>query len=181
MIRLQDSWLTAWNFAAHAHSKQTLPGSDLSYVVHLGAVAMEILVAHQEGPFARPALAVQCALLHDTLEDTSTDESELVAAFGVEVADGVRALTKDASLRSADAMADSLRRIRLQPPEIWAVKLADRITNLGPPPSHWTLEKIASYRIEAQAILEALGAAHEPLAKRLASRIDAYPPDRVRT
>jgi (p)ppGpp synthase/HD superfamily hydrolase len=180
MMGLQDPWLAAWHFAAHAHRKQTLPGSDLPYVVHLGAVSMEILVAHQQASFARPVLAVQCALLHDTLEDTETDESALVAAFGVEVAAGVRALTKEPSLPSADAMADSLRRVRLQPAEIWAVKLADRITNLGPPPTHWTIAKIASYRAEAQLILEALGEAHAPLAKRLAERIEAYPPESKR-
>jgi (p)ppGpp synthase/HD superfamily hydrolase len=73
-------------------------------------------------------------------------------------------------------MADSLRRIRLQPIEVWAVKLADRIANLAPPPPHWTTAKIAAYRAEAQAILEALGDAHEPLATRLASRIADYPP-----
>jgi hypothetical protein len=39
----------------------------------------------------------------------------------------VRALTKDASLPTNEAMADSLRRVRLQPPEVWAVKLSDRI------------------------------------------------------
>ncbi len=178
---LQDQWISAWHFAARAHHKQTLPGSDLPYLVHLGAVAMEILVAHQQAEFARPVLAVQCALLHDTLEDTSTDESELVAAFGVEVASGVRALTKESSLPSADAMADSLRRIRQQPMEVWAVKLADRITNLGPPPPHWTVEKVTTYRTEAQRILEALGEAHESLAKRLTARISAYPPDTERS
>lgn len=37
----------------------------------------------------------------------------------------------------SEQMEDSLRHIRLRPKEIWAIKLADRITNLQPPPSHW--------------------------------------------
>jgi len=176
MIELQEAWLAAWEFAAQAHRTQTVPGRDLPYLVHLGAVSMEILVAHQRAHFARPALAIQCALLHDTLEDTDTNESELVAAFGTEVVAGVRALTKDASLPKTQAMADSLRRIRMLSVEIWAVKMADRISNLAPPPAHWSAAKIAGYRLEAQSILEALGEAHEPLALRLASRIAAYPP-----
>lgn len=180
MNGLQDTWLAAWNFAAHAHRAQKLSGSELPYLVHLGAVSMEILVAHQEQPFQRLDLAAQCALLHDTLEDTDTQEHELVACFGRDVAAGVRALTKSSTLAKAAAMADSLRRIRTQPVEVWAVKLADRITNLAPPPSHWTGEKIVAYREEATTILDALGEAHEPMAARLASRIAAYPPAATR-
>lgn len=176
MIGLQEAWLGAWNFAAHAHRMQKLPGSELPYLVHLGAVSMEILVAHQQRAFERLSLAAQCALLHDTLEDTDTEEHELITKFGADVAAGVRALTKSATLPKADAMVDSLRRIRMQPMEIWAVKLADRITNLAPPPPHWTGEKITAYREEAQTILDALGDGHETLAARLAKRIAAYPP-----
>jgi (p)ppGpp synthase/HD superfamily hydrolase len=174
-VSLQDAWLAAWRFAAHAHNAQKLPGTDLPYLVHLGAVGMEILTAHGASPFARPELAVQCALLHDTLEDTQTPESDVLAAFGADVTRGVRALSKDAKLPKAEAMADSLHRIRQQPYEVWAVKLADRISNLGRPPSYWTAEKIASYAVEAQEILVALGEAHEPLARRLAERIAQYP------
>jgi (p)ppGpp synthase/HD superfamily hydrolase len=174
-MTLQDMWLDAWRFAAHAHRAQKVPGADLPYIVHLGAVAMEILVAHQLQPFERPDLAVQCALLHDTLEDTETQETAIVAAFGTEVAAGVRALTKNPALPKPEAMADSLRRIRGERREVWAVKLADRITNLAPPPAHWTTEKIAAYRAEAEQILAALGETHAPLAARLAERIARYP------
>ena len=179
MSDLQDAWLSAWNFAAIAHRGQSVPGQDLPYLVHLGAVSMEILVAHQQLAFAKPRLAVQCALLHDTLEDTDAQEAAIVSTFGVEVAAGVRALTKDASLPKHEAMTDSLRRIREQPSEIWAVKLADRITNLAPPPAKWSSEKIATYREEAEVILVALREAHAPLAARLARRISEYPPGRL--
>ena len=175
MDGLQDTWLAAWQFAATAHRGQKVPGHDLPYLVHLGAVSMEILVAHHELPFASPALAVQCALLHDTLEDTDTPESAILARFGPEVTAGVRALTKDASLPKPEAMADSLRRSRQQPLEVWAVKLADRITNLAPPPAKWSPDKIAAYRDEGDTILAALGSAHAPLAARLAKRISEYP------
>jgi len=174
---LQEAWLSAWTFAAVAHRGQTAPGRDLPYLVHLGAVSMEILVAHHQLAFARPRLAVQCALLHDVLEDTDVQEAAIVSTFGSEVANGVCALTKDASLAKRDAMIDSLRRIRDQPVEVWAVKLADRITNLAPPPPKWSTEKIATYREEAEMILTALRDAHAPLAARLARRIVDYPPD----
>lgn len=176
MNQLQDAWLEAWRFAARAHGGQVTPGEPFPYLMHLGAVGMEVLAAHQHSAFDDPVLAIQCALLHDTLEDTDTTEAALAARFGPAVASGVRALAKDESLPKAARMADSLQRIRQQPREVWAVKLADRITNLAPPPSTWRAEKITAYREEARRILEALGEAHAPLAARLSSRIEAYPP-----
>lgn len=158
---------------------QKLPGSDLPYIVHVGAVAMEILVAHQHSAFRQPIVALQCALLHDVLEDTATAEAELLKTFGPEVTAGVRALTKDSSLPKHESMRDSLRRIQMQPFEIWAVKLADRITNLAPPPSHWSAEKNAGYRAEAQLIFDELKDAHSGLAARLAIRIARYPSSQI--
>ena len=72
-------------------------------------------------------------------------------------------------------MTDSLRRILLQPREVWMVKLADRINNLQPPPSHWKDPKIAAYRAEAIQIVEALGPASPYLEGRLRAKIAAYP------
>ncbi|MEY4582700.1 MAG: hypothetical protein RL701_7403 [Pseudomonadota bacterium] len=176
MSSLQEAWLSAWRFAARVHHGQTVPGRDLPYLVHLGAVGMEVLVAHQSAPIEQPELAVQCALLHDTLEDTQIAETELATLFGPDVLAGVRALTKNAALPKADAMSDSLRRIRAQPHAVWAVKLADRITNLAAPPPAWTDTKIAAYRREAAHILAELGSGHAVLAERLTQRIAAYPP-----
>jgi guanosine-3',5'-bis(diphosphate) 3'-pyrophosphohydrolase len=176
MSEIPELWLQAWHFAARAHREQKVPGNGFPYVVHVGAVAMEVLVAHQAVPFADPGLALQCALLHDTIEDTAVTEADVRASFGPAVAAGVRALSKDPALPKAEAMADSLRRIREQPREVWAVKLADRITNLQVPPPHWTAEKIATYRGEAEKILATLGEAHATLAARLARKIAAYPP-----
>jgi (p)ppGpp synthase/HD superfamily hydrolase len=54
------------------------------------------------------------------------------------------------------------------------VKLADRITNLQPPPSHWTPERITSYREEAVEILQTLKDASPHLAARLEEKIERY-------
>jgi len=86
----------------------------------------------------------------------------------------VQALSKDPALAKDVAMADSLRRIALQPREVRMVKLADRITNLAPPPAKWTTDRRRSYRDEAIAIHAALGDASPLLAERLLGRIDAY-------
>lgn len=169
----QDSYQRALSFAATAHGAQQVPGSQHPYVVHLANVAMEVLVAAADDPFDAN-LAVTCALLHDTLEDTQTTEEAVAACFGPIVARGVRALTKNASLPKSEQMRDSLARIVKEPREVAIVKLADRITNLQEPPAYWKQEKRAAYREEARAILAALGYACAPLARRLADKIEAY-------
>lgn len=61
--------------------------------------------------------------------------------FGVEVVDGVQALTKDVGLPKSDQMADSLKRMNQSAERSLAVKMADRITNLQPPPPKWSQGK----------------------------------------
>ena len=54
---------------------------------------------------------------------------------------------------------DYLIRIKQQLREIWMVKLADRITNLQPPPDHWDGRMIERYRLGAELIYKELGVA----------------------
>ncbi len=51
------------------------------------------------------------------------------------------------------------------------VKLADRITNLQPPPGHWGAEKVESNQEEGRDILKELGGACSYLAERLEQKI----------
>ncbi len=171
-----ERYRRALAFAAQAHLGQRMPGSELPYLLHVTEVCAEVLAALTVEPRARPDLAVQCALLHDTVEDTGVTRDAVAQAFGVDVADGVAALSKDPALPKAEAMADSLRRIRAQPHEVWCVKLADRVVNLAAPPSYWSPEKVAAYRAEAVRIADALGEASAYLHARLRAKIEAYPP-----
>lgn len=128
----QDLYIDAWNFASKAHMGQKVPETELPYINHIGNVAMEIMsaIAERCGTFDAD-LAVQCALLHDVVEDTETTYPQLKERFGLQVADGVLALTKNPDLSTkAEKMTDSLDRILKQPGEIRMVKMADRITNL---------------------------------------------------
>ena len=160
--------------AKHLEQEQIVPGTNLPYVVHLSNVAMEILLAGSQTDQFDLGFAVQVALLHDTLEDTATTFEELAFRFGYAIAEAVSALSKDAELPKAQQMADSLGRIQKLKAEVWAVKMADRITNLQPPPPHWTREKIINYREEATHILSALREGNDYLAGRLEGKIEAY-------
>jgi len=170
----QDLCIKALRYAGEAHGDQKIPGTELPYVIHLSNVCMEIMATISAGETDKPDLAIQCALLHDTIEDCGKTFDEIKAIFGADVAGGVLALSKNESLDKKNRMADSIERIKLQPDEIWMVKLADRITNLQPPPSHWSREKIADYRKEAEYILEQLGSASPSLRERLAAKIKNY-------
>jgi (p)ppGpp synthase/HD superfamily hydrolase len=117
---------------------------------------------------------MQSALLHDTLEDTRVRHEQLLEHFGVAVADGVQALTLNKQLPKRAQMPECLERIQAQRPEIWMVKLADRITNLQPPPPHWSPNRIQDYHQESQGILQALAPASAFLAQRMREKIAEY-------
>ncbi len=171
----QEKYIKALKFAAEAHNGQTVPGTDLPYIVHVTMVAMEVIAALACEDGLDGDLAVQCALLHDVIEDTGISHQKLAAEFGPQVADGVLALSTNDSLESKqEKMVDSLARIKAQPKEIWLVKLADRITNLQPPPSHWNLVKVGRYREEGKKILDQLAAGCPYLAERLRQKISEY-------
>lgn len=179
----REKYFKALKFAAEAHKDQLMPGTDLPYVVHVSLVAMEILAALAAEEVDRPNLVVQCALLHDCLEDTYIIYDEIVSQFGSYVADGVLALSKDGAIGISEdehkrkwmQLEDSLHRIKQQPKETWMVKLADRITNLQPPPGHWNAEKIERYKEGAELIHKELASASDYLGQRLRMKIDRYP------
>ena len=115
----QDNYTQAYRFAAQAHLGQKVPGTDLPYIMHLSFVSMEVIAALGVELGRDGNLAVQCALLHDVIEDTDVTFDQVEAAFGQAVAHGVLALSKDATIEKSRQMQDSLRRIQQQPREVW--------------------------------------------------------------
>ena len=165
----------AWYFASKQHRGQLYPGKDkLPYLTHIGSVVIELLPALQENDIPDATLAICCAILHDTVEDTSADETEIAIMFGKAIAAGVSSLSKNKTLHGMEATLDSLKRIQQQSREVWMVKLADRVANLRIPPSCWSTEKCHAYAEEAQAILDTLGEASTLLASTLKTRIVAW-------
>lgn len=170
----QESYARAYRFAAEAHKGQVFPGTDLPYIMHISLVSMEIIACLEVEREHDGDLAVQCALLHDVIEDAEVTYPEIERTFGERVAQGVLALTKDKGVAKDRRMRDSLQRIRQQPHEIWMAKMADRITNLAPPPDDWSRERIKRYREEGIAIHKALREASEYLSERLMRRVGEY-------
>ncbi len=173
---IQNLYQEAIRFAGNRHleNNQTVKGTRLPYVVHLSNVAMEIFLAASHTEDLDLEFAVQVALLHDTIEDTSATYEEVSEKFGREIADAVLALSKDEKLPKEEQIPDSLKRIRKMRKDVWAVKLADRITNLQPPPSDWDNETLVNYLEQSKLILKEMKDGNRYLAERLKDKIDEY-------
>jgi (p)ppGpp synthase/HD superfamily hydrolase len=170
----QETYIKAYQFAAHAHDGQSVTGTSLPYIMHPTLVCMEIMAAFMVEDVSNPDLAIQSALLHDVIEDTQVTYQQLKTEFGIDIADGVQSLSKNKELDKRDQIPESLARIKQQPKEIWMVKLADRIDNLRKPPSDWTKEEIRDYRNGAIQIHAELNSASPFLANRLQEMIGRY-------
>lgn len=166
----QSTFQKAMKFAAEAHAQQTVPGSSANYLLHISNVVMEIIMAHHNEPTFDLEFAIQVGALHDVLEDVEDITEEVLQEnFSIEVVEAVKTLTKDDRIKDKELkLLDSLDRIASSKfKEASIVKLADRITNLQPPPPHWSQEKCEAYAEQARKILIQLGDANQYLAERL--------------
>jgi (p)ppGpp synthase/HD superfamily hydrolase len=172
---VQELYQTAMKFAGEMHHDQKVPGTNANYLLHISNVAMEVLVAYASKPDFNIELAIQAAVLHDTVEDSEATLEDIKESFGADVAKAVAALTKDSSFKDKnEKMQDSLNRINTLSKEVGMVKLADRITNLQPPPPKWDSAKRANYLMQAENMAKELAGKNEFLNKRLLQKIEEY-------
>jgi len=154
-LKAVQAVLDAAHFAAGKHGHQKRKGAAAEpYVNHLIEVAQLVSNALSE-PDTNLIVA---ALLHDTIEDTSTTKEELIERFGTDVADLVAELTDDKSLPRQER-----KRLQIESaPKISAraqtVKLADKISNmraiLFSPPSNWDLQRKKEYFTWAKRVVD---------------------------
>ncbi|MCI3938322.1 bifunctional (p)ppGpp synthetase/guanosine-3',5'-bis(diphosphate) 3'-pyrophosphohydrolase [Chryseobacterium aahli] len=173
-----DDLQNIWQKVSILHNGQTYGGQSkdqkIEYINHIGSVVFEIMNASKNTSDFNFDLAIKCAFLHDTIEDTSFSIDDLEKEYGKEVKEGVLALTKNTNLEKKHQMIDSLERIKAQPKEVWAVKMADRICNLYVPPYYWNQSKKEKYLEEAKIIHDYLKEGNDYLAKRLSEKIEIY-------
>jgi guanosine-3',5'-bis(diphosphate) 3'-pyrophosphohydrolase len=126
-ISLADLPFEAAAFAARAHQHHKRKDGQTPYVSHVFRVCL--VVRHTFG-FDDPRM-LAAALLHDTIEDTTTDCDDLIERFGEEVAEWVAELSKDSRLpydAREEEYAETLAEADWQ---VKALKLADLYDNLG--------------------------------------------------
>ncbi len=157
--------LKAASFAAEKHRGQLRKDVEATpYINHPLEVAR---ILAEEGAISDPEV-IAAALLHDTIEDTETSESELAALFGVRVASIVAEVTDDKSI------TDKAERKRLQivnapnkSPGAALVKLADKTANVrdvgSNPAKGWSEERRLAYLDWAEIVVNALPLRKHPL------------------
>ena len=114
-------------FAAWAHRHQVRKDNKTPYVSHVFRVCLT--VRHVFG-FDDPRM-LAAAILHDTIEDTTTDCDDLIEKFGPDVARWVAALTKDMRLPHDEREEAYRRTLAAADWQVKVCKLADVYDNLG--------------------------------------------------
>jgi guanosine-3',5'-bis(diphosphate) 3'-pyrophosphohydrolase len=147
--------LKALSFAANKHRNQFRKGSEpIPYINHPIALA-DLLV--RTANISDPA-TIAAALLHDTVEDTSTSFDELEAEFGPAISQLVAELTDDKSLPKEERKRLQVEHAPSLSPRARVVKLADKISNLRDivqdPPAKWSLERKQQYFDWAKSVVD---------------------------
>jgi guanosine-3',5'-bis(diphosphate) 3'-pyrophosphohydrolase len=128
----------ALHFAAQRHSSQRRKGAASEpYINHC------IEVAHllAEATAGTDTAVVVAAILHDTVEDTDTTQSEIEQQFGADIAGLVAEVTDDKSLAKAERKRLQIEKTPQKSDRAKMIKLADKTSNLRSmatsPPANW--------------------------------------------
>jgi len=148
----------AFNIALEAH-KNARRKSGEPYIYHPIAVAR--IVAEEIG---LGAVAIACALLHDTVEDTDLTLKDIEGMFGKKVASIIDGLTKIAGVfdASSSLQAENFRKMLLTLAEdvrVIIINLADRLHNMRTLDS---MERTKQLKIASETLY-----LYAPLAHRL--------------
>lgn len=122
-----DIVFAAAAFAARAHRHQLRKDGLTPYFSH--PVRVCLVVTHVFG-FHDPKM-LAAALLHDTIEDTTTDFDDLVKNFGEDVARWVAALSKDSRMVEEERENAYRRQLATADWQAKVIKLADQYDNLS--------------------------------------------------
>jgi guanosine-3',5'-bis(diphosphate) 3'-pyrophosphohydrolase len=139
--------LDAASFASRAHHGQMRKDGKTPYVSHVFRVC---LVARDVFGFDDHRVLIT-ALLHDTIEDTTTDFDDIEERYGQEIARWVAFLTKNKAMPDEERERDYIERLLQAPWQVQACKLADVFDNLSdlgqlpPDRRQHSLERAESY------------------------------------
>jgi (p)ppGpp synthase/HD superfamily hydrolase len=113
----------AVEFARRKHAGQRRPADRADFLLHPLEVAALLDRSHY------PDHVVAAAILHDVLEDTDAERSELESRFGSEVSNLVAAVSDDPSILDLDARKDDVRRrVRVAGGFAQVVYAADKVS-----------------------------------------------------
>jgi guanosine-3',5'-bis(diphosphate) 3'-pyrophosphohydrolase len=166
--------LQALHFAAHKHRDQRRKGAEASpYINHLIEAAE--LLSGVGGVSDLPTL--QAAILHDTLEDTTTTPEELDKVFGPEVCRIVEELTDDQSLSSDKRKQKQIDYAPRLSTRAKMIKIVDKISNIRSivetPPTKWSLARKREYLAWSERVVAGCRGSNEALERLFDDRVMA--------
>lgn len=147
--------LKALEFAAEKHRDQRRKGVEASpYINHPIQVAETLATVGEVGDLT----TLMAALLHDTIEDTTTSPEELETLFGAEVASVVREVTDDKNLPKAERKRLQVEHSPHMSDRAKMIKVADKTCNVrdigARPPADWDEQRRLEYFDWARQVVE---------------------------
>ncbi len=114
----------AFEFATIKHKGQYRKGTKIPYIVHLYDVYM--LLKEENAPID----VLIGGILHDTIEDTDTQEDEIIENFGDRVASYVKCESEDKSLPYMERKRQHMEKLSKENDEVKLINCADKLSNL---------------------------------------------------
>lgn len=162
-------------YAMEVHKNLTMKGNEnIPFSGHFVNVMLNALNFVENKKSIDKTLIIQLALLHDSIEDAGLKYEDIKSKFGLDVADGVMALSRNEEIPYDKQIEDCIVRIKKLRKEVAIVKMADRLFNIRSRAKNWSKEKCDRYKIEAQLICDELGYASKNLKKALQKAINVY-------
>ena len=166
--------LQAAAFAAEKHRTQRRKDIETPYINHPLQAAYILVQADIEDPRILAA-----ALLHDTIEDTSTTLDEVEIVFGYEIARIVAECSDDKALPKMARKQAQIDHAASLSHGARLVKLADKIANVsdieGAPPAGWSIERKREYFDWAKAVVDQMRGTHAGLEARFDAEFTKRP------
>jgi guanosine-3',5'-bis(diphosphate) 3'-pyrophosphohydrolase len=158
--------LKAISFSAEKHRNQRRKNTERSpYINHPIDVTNTLWTIGK----VREVPVLIAAILHDTIEDTDAQPSEISALFGEEVLSLVLEVTDDKSLPRPRRKQLQIETAPHKSRGAKLIKLADKCNNVREiivsPPAHWSLERRREYLLWTEQVVAGLRGINPELEK----------------
>ena len=162
-----EKFVLALRYASIQHCDQRRKGQlKAPYINH----PLELVSILWEVGGIRDMDTLVAALLHDTVEDTSSKPEEISQMFGEEVQSLVMELTDDKNLPKAERKRLQVEHAPHKSPRARQIKLADKISNVKEisedPPDNWEISRRIEYLNWTEQVVNGLRGHHPALEAR---------------
>lgn len=144
-------------FASEKHRYQVRKGKERTPYIHHPIQVANILVSTGK---VNDTATICAALLHDTIEDTKTNKTELADLFGKEINNLVIELTDDKTKSKQDCRNDQICNAKFLSTKAKLIRLSDKICNVHDighyPPLHWDGKRRMLYLNWAAKVVDEL-------------------------